>query len=67
LVGWFVLLLVREEVWLTGLCERKILFQLDRFTPAEQADEWLLSSRRCSMMPGRGRTKMFQTSDGLPL
>ena len=27
-VGWFVLLLVREEVLLVGLCERKILFWL---------------------------------------
>ena len=27
-VGWFVSLLVREEVLLAGLCERKILFQL---------------------------------------
>jgi len=25
-VGWIVLLLVREEVLLAGLCERKILF-----------------------------------------
>ena len=25
-VGWFVSLLVREEVLLAGLCERKILF-----------------------------------------
>ena len=27
-VGWFVSLLVREEVLLAGLCERKILFRL---------------------------------------
>jgi len=27
-VGWFVSLLVREEVLLVGLCERKILFRL---------------------------------------
>ena len=25
-VGWFVLLLVREEILLADLCERKILF-----------------------------------------
>jgi len=28
-VGWFISLLVREEVPLTGLCERKILFRLE--------------------------------------
>jgi len=28
-VGWYVLLLIREEVLLTGLCKRKILFQLE--------------------------------------
>ena len=27
-VGWFISLLVREEVLLAGLCERKILFRL---------------------------------------
>ena len=27
-VGWFVLLLVHEEILLAGLCERKILFRL---------------------------------------
>ena len=27
-VGWFVSLLVREEVLLAGLCKRKILFRL---------------------------------------
>jgi len=28
-VGWFVSLLVREKVLLSGLCERKILFRLE--------------------------------------
>ena len=27
-VGWFVSLLVRKEVLLVGLCERKIMFRL---------------------------------------
>ena len=36
-VGWFVLLPVREEVLLTGLCERKILFRLEIYDRLRQA------------------------------
>ena len=36
-VGWFVLLLVREEVLLTGLCKRKILFRLEIYDRLRQA------------------------------
>ena len=36
-VGWFVLLLVREEVLLAGLCERKILFRLKIYDRLRQA------------------------------
>ena len=36
-VGWFVSLLVREEVLLTDLCERKILFQLEIYDRLRQA------------------------------
>ena len=37
LVGWFVSLLVHEEVPLTGLCERKIWFQLKIYDRLRQA------------------------------
>ena len=37
MVGWFVSLLVREKVLLTGLCERKILFQLKIYDLLRQA------------------------------
>ena len=37
LVGWFISLLVREEVLLTGLCERKILFRLEIYDRLRQA------------------------------
>ena len=43
--GWAGSLLVREEVLLADLCERKILFRLkiyDRIIPAEQAARGLL-------------------------
>ena len=36
-VGWFVSLLVHKEVLLTGLCERKILFQLEIYDRLRQA------------------------------
>jgi len=36
-VGWFVSLLVREEVLLAGLCERKILFRLEIYDRLRQA------------------------------
>ena len=36
-VGWFVSLLVREEVLLGGLCERKILFRLKIYDRLRQA------------------------------
>ena len=36
-VGWFVSLLVREEVLLVGLCERKILFRLEIYDRLRQA------------------------------
>ena len=36
-VGWFVSLLVREEVLLAGLCERKILFWLEIYDRLRQA------------------------------
>ena len=47
-VGWFVLLLVREEVLLAGLCERKILFRLKIYDHLRQATAkrtgcWLLA------------------------
>jgi len=35
-VGWFVSLLVREEVLLAGLCERKILFRLKNYDRLRQ-------------------------------
>ena len=36
-VGWFVSLLVHEEVLLVDLCERKILFQLKIYDRLRQA------------------------------
>jgi len=36
-VGWFVSLLVREEVLLAGLCEREILFRLEIYDRLQQA------------------------------
>ena len=36
-VGWFVSLLVHEEVLLAGLCERKILFRLKIYDQLRQA------------------------------
>jgi len=36
-VGWFVSLLVREEVLLADLCERKILFRLKIYDRLRQA------------------------------
>ena len=36
-VGWFVSLLVRKEVLLASLCERKILFQLEIYGHLRQA------------------------------
>ena len=36
-VDWFVSLLVREEVLLAGLCERKILFRLEIYDRLRQA------------------------------
>ena len=36
-VGWFVSLLVREEVPLVGLCERKILLRLEIYDRLRQA------------------------------
>jgi len=36
-VGWFISLLVREEVLLAGLCERKILFRLEIYDRLRQA------------------------------
>ena len=36
-VGWFISLLVREEVLLAGLCERKILFLLKIYDSLRQA------------------------------
>jgi len=36
-VGWFVSLLVRKEVLLAGLCERKILFWLKIYDRLRQA------------------------------
>ena len=36
-VGWFVSLLVRLEVLLAGLCERKILFRLEIYDRLRQA------------------------------
>jgi len=36
-VDWFVTLLVREEVLLAGLCERKILFRLKIYDRLRQA------------------------------
>ena len=35
-VGWFVSLLVHEEVLLAGLCERKILFRLEIYDRLRQ-------------------------------
>ena len=37
LVGWFVLLLVRKEVLMTSLCERKILLRLEIYDRLQQA------------------------------
>jgi len=36
-VGWFVSLLVREEVLLASLCEKKILFRLKIYDRLRQA------------------------------
>ena len=36
-VDWFVSLLVRKEVLLAGLCERKMLFQLEIYDRLRQA------------------------------
>ena len=36
-VGWFVSLLVREEVLLANLCEKKILFRLEIYDRLRQA------------------------------
>jgi len=36
-VGWFVSLLVREEVLLVDLCEKKILFRLKIYDRLRQA------------------------------
>ena len=36
-VGWFISLLVREEVLLAGLCEKKILFRLKIYDRLRQA------------------------------
>ena len=36
-VGWFVSLLVYEEILLADLCERKILFQLEIYDRLRQA------------------------------
>jgi len=36
-VGWFISLLVRKEVLLAGLCERKILFWLKIYDRLRQA------------------------------
>ena len=36
LFGWFVSLLVRKEVLLAGLCEKKILFQLEIYDHLRQ-------------------------------
>ena len=46
-VGWFISLLVREEVLLAGLCERKILFRLEiydrlRQVTAKRTGCWLI-------------------------
>ena len=35
-VDWFILLLVREEVLLAGLCERKIMFRLKIYDRLQQ-------------------------------
>ena len=51
-IGWFVSLLVREEVLLVDLCEKKILFRLkiyNRFPPAKQA--LMISSKSRYAMP----------------
>ena len=42
-VGWFISLLVREEVLLAGLCERKILFRLKIYDRLRQA----IAKRTC--------------------
>ena len=36
-VSWFVLLLIREEVFMASLCERKILFRLEIYDRLQQA------------------------------
>jgi len=36
-VGWFVSLLIREEVLLAGLCEKKILFQMKIYNRLRRA------------------------------
>jgi len=45
-VGWFVSLLVREEVLLAGLCERKILFRLKIYDRLRQATAKQTGRRR---------------------
>ena len=48
-VGWFVSLLVREEVLLADLCERKILFRLKIYDHLRQA-----TSKRAVYVHGHG-------------
>ena len=50
-VGWFVSWLVREEVLLAGLCERKIMFQLEIYDRLRQAT----AKRTCCQFVDRAR------------
>ena len=43
-VGWFISLLIREEILLAGLCERKILFRLEIYNRLRQATAKLTSN-----------------------
>ena len=59
-VGWFVSLLVREEVLLAGLCEKKILFRLKIYNRLRQAT---VKRTDCQMFLSAGG-KIFQETRG---
>ena len=58
-VGWFVSLLVREEVLLTGLCEKKILFRLKIYDRLRQATP---KQTECPCDGWSGSTRILEPS-----
>ena len=61
-VGWFVSLLVREEVLLAGLCERKILFRLKIYDRLRQATAKRTGCWTCNCDVGAPVPKVSQGS-----